>query len=213
MMNQFSDLTDEQVFQLTDEQINFYIDLECAKEGVLLLPEEVPDMPVLVKPAFDATVYQVGEFFVKTPEEAALILDALNNCKLVKLDYESETGYESKYIKMKDSEEQVKPIRCYSPGTFAEIRTALKEFTVAKNKYEHAIKEYRDISEKRRNVSKWIMERVSEVSDKHYATERMGNEFNRYLVLSNGDTQIARNFLKNAYDLTDEEVAIFGSDK
>jgi hypothetical protein len=41
----------------------------------------------------------------------------------------------------------------------------------------------------------------------------MGNEFNRYLVLSNGDTQIARNFLKNAYDLTDEEVAIFGSDK
>jgi len=212
-MNDFQNLTDEQVFQLTAEQVNFYVDLECAKEGVLLLPDEMPVEPVLVKPPFDATVYEIGGFVVVTPEESAVILDALNSVKLVRLDYESATGYESKFIRRLDTETKVTQTRCYSGETFAEIKKALTEYTMAKNTYDRAIKEYREINSKREKAAQWIWDRVEEIREKHISQERMNKEFQRYLVLANGDKDIARNFLKNAYSLSDVEAAVFGADQ
>jgi hypothetical protein len=211
-MNDFQNLTDEQVFQLTAEQINFYVDLECAKEGVLLLPDKQPVEPQLDKPQPDTLVYEVGNFYVTSAEEAATLLEALQKVKLVRLDYESSTGYDSKYIKRLDTEVEAKPIKCYSPEVFADIRKSLAEYTLAKNTYTREYNEYREIVKKREAAAQWIWDRVEEIREKHVSQERMNKEFQRYLVLANGDKEIARNFLKNAYSLSVEEVAVFGAD-
>jgi hypothetical protein len=211
-MNDFQNLTDEQVFQLTAEQINFYVDLECAKEGVLLLPDTQPVEPQLTKPQPDALVYEVGNFCVTSAEEAATLLEALQKVKLVRLDYDGSTGYDSKYIKRLDTEVEAKPIKCYSPEVFASIRESLTEYTLAKNTYAREYNEYRDITAKRDKAAKWIWDRVEEIREKYVSQERMAKEFQRYLTLANGDKTIALNFLKNAYSLSDAELAFLSKE-
>ena len=211
-MNDFQNLTDEQVFQLTAEQINFYVDLECAKEGVLLLPDTQPVEPQLTKPQPDTLVYEVGNFYVTKAEEAATLLEALQKVKLVRLDYESSTGYDSKYIKRLDTEVEAKPIKCYSPEVFADIRKSLAEYTLAKNTYTREYNEYREIVKKREAAAQWIWDRVEEIREKYVSQERMAKEYQRYLVLANNDKTIALNFLKNAYSLDDAELTFLNKE-
>lgn len=211
-MNDFQNLTDEQVYQLTAEQINFYVDLECAKEGILLLPDTQPVEPQLTKPQPDALVYEVGNFYVTSAEEAATLLEALQKVKLVRLDYESSTGYDSKYIKRLDTEVEARPIKCYSPEVFADIRKSLAEYTLAKNTYTREYNEYRKIVEKRNSAAQWIWDRVEEIREKHVSQERMAKEYQRYLILANNDKTIALNFLKNAYSLGDDELTFLNKE-
>ena len=206
-MNEFSDLTDEQVFKLTTEQVDFYVNLECAKEGVLLLPDERPIEPRLEKPPFDAVAFQVGDFYVSTADEATKILDALKSVRIIRLDYESATGYDSKVVKRLDSfTPEIKQIACYSQETFAEIKKQLTEYILAKNTYDRSVREYNDIVTKRDKVAEWIWNRAEEVREKHTSQEKLLNEYKRYLVLSNNDSEIALNFLQNAYKLEDNQL-------
>lgn len=210
-MDDFQNLTDEQVFQLTAEQINFYVDLECAKEGVLLLPDAQPVEPQLTKPQPDALVYEVGNFYVTSAEEAATLLEALQKVKLVRLDYDGSTGYDSKYIKRLDTEVEAKPIKCYSPEVFASIRKSLTEYTLAKNNYNREYTEYNRIASQRNKTAERIWNRVEEIREQHVSQERMAKEYQRYLVLANNDKTIAFNFLKNAYSLSDAELAFLNT--
>jgi len=206
-MNEFSDLTDEQVFKLTPEQVEFYVNLECAKEGILLLPDERPIEPRLEKPPFDAVAFQVGDFCVANQSEAAKILEVLKSVKIIRLEYESATGYDSKVIKRLDTfTPEIKQISCYSQEMFAEIKKQLAEYNMAKNSYDRASREYNDIVTKRENAAKWIWERVEDVRERHNSQEKLLKEYNRYLVLANNDPGIALNFLQSAYQLEEDQL-------
>jgi hypothetical protein len=210
-MEDFSNLTDEQIYALTNDQVERYIDLECAKKGIRLLPDLVPSMPILEKPETNMTVYEVGDFKVLTQGEVDILLEALDKVRLVRLDYEYATGYDNKYVMgMSDQQVKVEHIRCYSPEAFSKVKESLISYTKAKQEYQSNWQEYQKILGARKDAGKWIMEKVEEAQEKYARTERLKTEFARYLTLAQGNVEIARNFLKSAFGLDDEDVLAFG---
>jgi len=82
----FSDLSVNEKLMLTDEEVERFIDLECAFEGVKLIP--YPEEPVKPEIEESEKYYQIGyssDFRFKKRDEAEKVLELLRKCKVEKI--------------------------------------------------------------------------------------------------------------------------------
>lgn len=192
----------DELLVLDNQQIASVIDLECAFEGVPLLPP-CPSEPEEPKFEPDATIYEVAGYKVKTPEEASLIMETLTKCQL--WDTNSKGSYPnyinvlsplSDYNKPKIETKQV-----YTPETYDVIRTDHEAYSAAKTRYDEAKKLYDNAYKEREDIAKDVWARVNEAHDEAGHVQFLKNEFNRYLELAQNNKQIAMNFLKKAHEV------------
>jgi hypothetical protein len=198
-MKTFWDLTKDEIVGLTSDQIARYIDIDCAEQGVSLLPD-LPPAPIYEKPAKDCVVYSVDNFDVSTPEEANVILDALGKVRLLKLDYDY-GNYSDQYISDTRNVDvpDVKKVQVYSAKLYNSIRNDLKSYSEKKNAYEREQKEYSKILSERSRISDAIWNKYNEVTEEFQNREYMKKEFAKYLDLADGDKEIAMRFFDKAY--------------
>jgi hypothetical protein len=197
-MKRFEDLTDAELLEMAAQEGNIedLIDLECAHQGIPLLPAmmEEPKKPEFKK---DVTIYVVGSFKFFNQGEAMGLIDVLNTCSLT-----DTTGWgnsERLYPLSDYNNPKMETKQIYSEALYSEIEKDLKAYENLKDQYELAKREYDVVKTQRDEVSDDIWDKIKEIQAQEYKKEMYKDRFNRYLTLANGDRKIALNFLNNAF--------------
>lgn len=202
------DMDHKQIIALTEEELNRMIDYLCAENGVPILrcPEPPGEKPTIDK---DEVIYRVeGTMFaVKDRELAGKISMFLveNSDKIYNVKYDYKIGSEYEYLE---------PIKeQYRSNTFGAVtkadvytRTSINQHAVELAKYKGENSDYqREKAEFEKNSEKrqrFIDEVYGYYRDHVSAENNLEHsrlEFERYLELADGDTDMAFRFYEKAY--------------
>lgn len=210
-MKDYKELTTEELANLTDEQVEQYIKLICAQEGIKILqkPQEPVKSADLNK---DCEVYTIPRtnLYFSDINEAKEILESLKKMKsLGTIRYFSNSSYFEKGLIGYDN----KPVDLvistevhYSKEKANEKEKALKEYDEAKKKYDQELKEYYDNKDALDEATKEFLGIYDEAVKTMDKRRRLSNLFYKeYLPLAEDNVEMAMGFLKKAYTVTEKD--------
>jgi len=208
-MKRLEEYTNDELMKLTDKEIETLIDLECAHEGVPLLPEDVPVKPA--KPSEDLEP-DVTYYEFSTSPEFMTQADAVAAAELIKQFDSPDTEWtygRGKSFDMfkgvkKRTQVDIVSKKAFTAAHHAKIADAKSKYEMELDAYDKAQREYDSIAKNRRQTSQSVYDRLSEAREHFAKIQRYCTEFKRYLKLAEGSRQIAWNFLKSAHPEEDE---------
>jgi hypothetical protein len=191
-MQDIYDMTTADAAALTPEEVKSFIDIECAKKGVMLLPPEPvkPAQPEIVK---DVTMYEYMGIHFQTPEAAAAVMQEVGKHTQFTYDYKASvrifhpgTHYASGRVSVEDGMKEV---------TYLKHKSALDEYDRAKASYDNAKKAYDKAIEARKGIVGEITDYVPRCSEMVFEEKLILETMDKYIELAKGDTKIAYGFL------------------
>lgn len=199
MADRFDELTEPELLTLSDdsEAVQRWIDLECAYEGVPLLPPK-PEAPIEPKMTPDQTVYEVHGIFFSKNEHAIRVANEINDSQRVELQYVSGPRYD-RLVKPAPDRVAVTPINAFSPATWETVKDAANAYTTLKTKYDSAWLDYSTAERERKAIVERIKGAIEEAWGKERRREMMRRNLARYMELAGGVRKTAIRFLKAAY--------------
>lgn len=196
MAERFDELTEPELLALDAESIARWIDLECAYEGVQLLPP-APVAPVEPKMTPDVNVYEVAGLSFTDNNDALSAADFINARTRVTLQYVNGPRYD-RIAKPADAV-SVSTAQAFSPAAWDKVKDAANAYTLLKTKYDEANKEHSATAKAREHISLRINAALDEARTAESRRERMRTNYRRYLELAGGNRTTAIRFLKAAY--------------
>lgn len=219
MTVKIEELTEQEILNLTNEEIEMMIKVKMAEEGIKFT--SYPEKPVyhqIEKPTTKAYYCNLLglKFSFTDMNELLSVLSVVNTCKSIcSIDnnYDLPDGFKN-FMRpsvenanwSQDAGDSIIPITVYTNKEYCEIKEQLTENSKLKKQFEYELKAYNaDV-----DSAKWIRDeingRVNEVNEKYYKLGSYVRKFKHdYLPLSDGNEEIAMNFLEKAYSLTEEE--------
>lgn len=198
-MKRLKDYTNEELTELNQSQIETLIDLECAHEGIPLLPER-PEKPETNKPEEDLTVYYISDVKLKNKEDAQQIVNLLNGMARMRRDWNT-NGYDLEEDSVSFKLEKVFSSECQQK--YKAQTAAAKEI---EDRYKSAKKEYDDIVKQRKAIIDEVSDTISDAYAEFRKIEQYKKQYARYLELAEGEKDIALNFMKAAHPDEDEYI-------
>lgn len=201
-MKTFEQLNDGELVTLTQEQIDEYIKLKKAEQGIKILV--MPTYPAIREiPEPETTVYEVAGYSFLTPEPAQEICEIINKhaSKQRECTYDWNINRDTYYEKPKSyiSMESVSIKKVFSQEKFQEIKDILKSNKLIKDSYEKVKEEYDEENEKASEIIENIYEQIQKAKDRIEIFREYKLRIVDYIKLANGDTNIAWNFFDKAY--------------
>jgi len=205
-MKRLNEYTQVELANLSDQDTQNIIDIECAFEGVRLLP---PRPTEYVSKVFepDAAVYEVGGFRFENQDDALKITEMLKTMKLISYTYDYNVGYDYNYIK--DEVVDVPNIstkKVFSKEKYLEMKADMLNVKKEKDNYSSQMSLYNEIVKERKSVVDSVYEAINDAVDKETEKKRIIDQYNRYLTLADNNTTTAKTFLADALHMTVEEV-------
>lgn len=208
-MKSINELTDREIVELTEEQIQRYKDLACAETGVPFI-EEVPKTPEFVDlPPPTEVVYHAGNN-IRSKDKAAIeeIVDVLNkhSDKLVSVDYRWNVSSDKKFVRpLEDATASVIKEVYYSEDQYNALSSLLIKNRDLKTAHETARQAFEKNLEKRAEAHKDVIlaiQRAYENVSRHAYLER---EWKRYIDLAESNLSVAKNFFVKAFGTEAED--------
>ena len=202
-MKLLEDYTEEELVNITDEQYQYLLQLECANRGIDLIVPEYPKEPEVVKYKGDIVFLQ-ATFNIKK-EDKLLFEEAIQNVTLWDVFKYNDD------CKVNDSGLDYHEIDIYSPDYHEEVK---EDKALSKRKlieYKRKKAEYDRISKDRQGVINDINSAIYDAKDKHRYNESVKAYYNECIRLSDGNEGIAFGFLLKRFD--DEEIKAAGIEK
>lgn len=196
-VTRFEELSDEQVLLLTTEDVERWIDVECAFEGIPLLPER-PVEPLDVKIVPDVTVHEVSGMFFDTADDARKAIEFLDGLSRCELGYVHGPRFERIY-KGPAQPLSITSHRVFTQAAWNQIAAVANAAAEKKTEYNTRWNEFEKIDRQRKSVVERIRNRQEEISRKEFARQRMRGNLTRYMELAKGNRVLAIRFLKDAY--------------
>lgn len=215
-MKDFEKLTDEEIYNLTEEQILVYKKLLWAENGIQfpVKPNE-PEAVEVEQP--DLTIYRIRELgdsicFLSI-EEAKKMVDLISNLKTYgHTNFESKVGYYTLFVQPGFANHYGKdPLgivseQVYSKELFSSMATNLQTNKMLKEQYEKDLKEYNNALSK-------ATELVVDMDDKILSVREMFSRRNfliqkfryDYLPLAENNEEVAIRFLCKAYTVSEDD--------
>ena len=197
-MKRMLDYTTAELMALSGEDQVTLVDLECAFEGVPLLPlhpgnpPEAPD----VKP--DKKVFRVNaELLYDNEEVAKLVTDFLA----------SKTAVRSKYLKgyggpmcveVVEDPPSITTDAFWSHEHYDRHKAQVESHNVAKAEHDRHQSAYDDIEGQRNRVESSLHSRICDALEEHRSHEQIKADYERYLGLAGGDRHVAFRFFMDA---------------
>jgi len=204
-MKKIEELTDEELVNLTSEQINYYIDFACAAAGIALLPlDELGPKPEKCVAQPKTTVYEIAGQFTLDSEHARRILEAFNSGKLYRSTYPG-SDYYTKYLEEKNESVKIETVSMYTNEEWQAIKDEYTNYAQRLKEWTTENTEYEKIKKARKETEEEIYDLISAARHKLSKLNKIKTDFARYLVLANNNPEIALKFLRNAYDLSGYE--------
>ena len=200
-MKRIEELSEKEILNLTQEEIEKMVKLLWANEGVKIIdrPKE-PEYSAV--PPEDILAYRIDGV-------NCIFLDINEALKAQSLmrELKSLTDYSyDNFIRIEKDFKSGFPIndfRLYSKALHGEIKELIHENNKAKEAYEVEVAGYESIKGQQDELSSRIYNRVDSVRKKYFKMDRMREIYtNDYLPLA-GDREAAMSFLKKAYDINE----------
>lgn len=194
-MRRYTDLTKKELSELSEEQRNHYIDLEIAFAGIVPVLQPQPFLqrePLLEKKDLVFNIF--GDFYVKTLED----VEAISKIQIFTSKYDYyKAGYDYKF--MEETEVSATPTKFYLKEDIDHQGTALKEYKDKKEAYQTEFKEYESFLKKTQDIRKEF-DNAYNAAIKFYASVELARkQYARFLELTEGNKEIARNFFTDCY--------------
>jgi hypothetical protein len=204
-MKRVYDMEESELLALTDEQVLIMIDYECALEGIPMLPPAPGAKPVREMAKPDAQVFEIGGFFTRDHEHAIRILAAYNSGQLYREKYPN-GDYNTRYLEIiandRHDTPKIETKTVYSPETWDKIKNSHAEHAGILATWNKVNDEYQKALKNRQKITESVYAVIGDARDKSYDRNRFREEFKRYLILAEGNKQIALNFLEKVKDLS-----------
>lgn len=218
-MKKITELTEEEIYSLKEEEIEIMVKLAKAENGVKLVQRpKAPDY--LSEAQKDLTVFTLSlfgdELVFLDITELTSVVESIRKCSTTgRVDYDySKGGSENKYYTS-----GVKKKYSYNEDAFksgSESVFSLEAYTKAidvishnkkiKDNYEKELKEYEESISTNKWIEDEINDRVGEVKDKFHRLNEYAYKFKwDYLPIAEGNESIAIGFMDKAYSLTEEQ--------
>jgi hypothetical protein len=207
-MKRLAEMNRNELLDMTDQQREELTDLECAYEGIPLLPEKPKEVEINY-PERDVTIFVVDGHNFTDEDEALEYCTFVNNLtSLVKVDYDWGLGSgDFKYVGRQESpKRELEKRDVYSHDAYLELKAELKRTKTQEEVYNTKVHEYKDALEKRTKVYDKIDSAVHDVWEEKHREEGLVKAYQKYLSLTE-DEDIAIKLLKDAYDITAIEEA------
>ena len=161
-MKRINDYTEEELCELTKEQISDITDLECAHKGVRLAIEK-PKKPEDSLPEPDTTVYEISGLKVTEYDEAQALINFINSLKS-KVDIDWRSSYERRYISGKLREQTYKETKVYSQETYDKLSAEIANFEERKKDFRKQNDEYEEVMKEREEIAKEVQSKINEAN-------------------------------------------------
>ncbi|TVM02839.1 MAG: hypothetical protein CV087_08260 [Candidatus Brocadia sp. WS118] len=199
-MKTVDEYTAQELVELSSEELERLVDIEVMKSGIVL--PDVPTKPGDFKIEKTAAVWEIcngSEVICAFPsEEIAQAVLSASKGEFLKESYIYEIGYEFKFMEACKKADIVKRY-VYDESDLRARAKKLKVSSSEKTIYENKKREYDEAFGKIQRLRDHVMSAYWQaMSDKENA-EKIYRTFERYKQLSNGDSDIALGFLKNAF--------------
>lgn len=201
-MKAFEELDHNELISLTEEEIQFYIDRECAVAGVPLLPPSPPDPVEIPQIEKSITHYLVGGLRLTSRDEAEQLAALIGKLKTRRsLKYlGSRYSYKDPTHDAADPNEYtIGQERVFSMSEAAAQKAENDKLGQRKASYDTAKKEYDAALTGRMNVGEGIRRIVDDAHSLQYRRQRLLAELERYRPLADGNEHIALRFLARAH--------------
>ena len=206
-MKRLDEMSRDELISMTDDIRNDLADLECAYEGIPLLPVK-PVKQEFVYPQRDVAVYIVDEYSFTDQSEALAYCEYVNGLKsAVRIDYEYGDGLRSdfKYVKKgRDNRTEIKKEMVFSLDAYAELKSELKNTKAMQDTYNQEAQAYKSALSERSAVYEKIDKAIRVAWDEKRREDALMDAYKKYIKLT-GDGDIAIRLLEDAYEITDEE--------
>jgi hypothetical protein len=195
-MKRYTDLSEEELLALSDEEKQKYVDIELAFAGIIPMIKPVMDpVPeVNIKPTVQAfEIY--GVFF--TDEKDAFAVSKSSAC-----DSQCISGlYDYRYLTPRGEgyNDGIKAKMFYTKAELEEVRTQLKERQRIEDKNSHAAKEWDAYLEKTEHVANLVTSAIAEAEDHKRRIDQAKTVYAKHYELAGGDEAIASRFFVDAY--------------
>jgi len=204
-MKNIFEYSDEELLELTSEQIDAIIDYHCAINNIPLLPEHpgpTPERPHIPAPTF----FEIGDFYVEEFEEAAAIFTVLKNVKLYKKEGWGSSGRLVPLIPGMHGYPQIQTI-CDIPleDVWKSYQTGQTDFDKTSQEWADKREVYEAIENRRSEVSSLVRDSILAAHKRKLKFEELQNQFKHYIVIAKGDQKMALNFLCNTQTVTTEQ--------
>lgn len=210
-MKNWKDLTDEELANLTDDEISKYDKIICAEEGIPFLEE--PEKPVINYAKENLTVYTIkysDNMAFTDMAEATQVMEAINKCASVgTVKYNYGCRYFEKGFKAYDDTEALASIQS---GMMYDEAVAQSNYDLKENRrnelnhYEDMKRLYEDSIQRRLLATNEFYNRLNTAqSAVSYRKKLVRLYVDEYLPLAEGNETMAMNFLKKAYTVSEED--------
>ena len=217
-MKDFNKLTNEEVYNLTEADINLYKKLALAENGVKF--PVCPECPNSEKIDPDLTIFTIdgitdrwhGLCFRKV-EDARTFVDLLLK-SASGICYKSSTYGQDCYLKEglpatfdgKQPSLNICSEKIYSEEVYSRAKKGIEKFNAEKNAYDKAFAEYEKELYKANEVTAFIDEKVTFVNEDYNRKIHLTRLFvNDYLPIAENNEEMAMKFLKKAYDVSEDD--------
>lgn len=199
-MKNFDDLSDAELIALTEEEIRYYIDAQCAEEGIRLLPPGGPPVkPDKGTTADDLELWEIAGHHFRDRDDAERVAIAIGQTKSrMSLEYISGPSYRKKAVPATDSVSGVSLVRVLSQERHAAMAQLIEEQEQALKTFNERQREYDKITTERARIVTYTHDKLNKARLRHQRRENLKTQFARYIELARGDREIAARFLAKA---------------
>ena len=202
-MKPLNTLTQVEIAALSDEQVEAYVDYKCAENGIPLTFGVIAQ-PESLKSNADITLIKFKEFIVdeSTGKQIAQIL-ADNN------QYRETGGSKDRSYEIANDDWYIsKPIivRTKSPQLIAQEAVENAKLTREWKAYNEATDQQEGAIKERQKIVDEIYDVVYEARQFVRSKETLKAAFDKYMVMAQGNRDIAKTFFENAYSNSQYEL-------
>jgi len=202
-MKRLDEYTNEELLNLDTDEYENLIDLECANAGVRL-KVELPKKPVNKAEEKDLVAWHIPTFIVKTEADAMEIVNLINSKECQTESYTS--NYKRHYLGKRKSPVKFEQIDHYSEVALFKAESLLVKYEAEKKEYDEKHQDYEKVSADRTKIINRVNDKVTAAKTHFRKIEELRRDYFRYLKLSDGQTQIAFNFLLDSRPTQREEI-------
>jgi len=193
-MKRVDQYSDDELLALNDEELGHLVAIEVAYVGII--PVRKPELEEPIKPELEKTekFIKVGDYLVKDMAEAQKFMDI----KLYTSEYDW-SGAGSDYPYPKTAALDVQETMLYSKVAVKKLEDDLKSYKKLKEAYDSAWRAYRKYNDETEGCQNEVWGRLQKIRDDQYKFETLKVEAERFLVLSEGNINVAKTFFEKAY--------------
>ena len=199
-MKRYNEYTTKELANLSDEQIKQLIEIECMINGVSSYYEKPNLKKIENLPEPNIEVFEVAGILLTDKDEAIRLLELMRSFNsVVRTDYDYYTGCDPriKYIKPYEDYCTLASCRLYTKELYYTMKDVMKRNgeNESYNKevselYKNKMQDYFDIEAE---VNMAVSTAISYESNFEYAKQL----FERYVMMSDGNVDVAKNFFNN----------------